>query len=297
MKAKYELEFELRPLAPFDIKKEIRTTFSDGSQIKLYPNEKSKGLNKGAIIFEIDRPNPDFADRIGKDRINRFLDCMLITKENFEQLAAVRFLRLKFLNPEQIPGGKVDQRIGFTINAIFTASLEENELESVKQLMEIIDTLPILRREIILRSLRWIRSGAEASSEDRFIYRWISFELLLALLEKKGMSTPKLIPEFIKILKTETAKQIFLNHEETIKKLSMANLIGWKGAERSKDLLELLQRRKHNLKAILTKTMLCIYEVRNTLFHKGEVLETINQSSALLRDVFRESLKTYVESS
>lgn len=298
MKAKYELEFELGPLAPFDIKKEIRTTFSDGSQIKLYPNEKSKGLNKGAIIFEIDRPNPDFADRIGKDKVNRFLNCMLITKENFEQLAAVRFLRLKFLNPEQIPGGKVDQRIGFTINAIFTASVEENELESVKQLMEIIDTLPILRREIILRSLRWIRSGAEASSEDRFIYRWISFELLLALLEKKGKYTPTLIPEFIhKYMKTGTAKLVFQKHKATIKKLSMANLIGWKKAERSKELLGLLRRRKHDLKAILTKTMLCIYEVRNTLFHKGEALEIMKQSSSLLKDVYRESLKTYIESS
>lgn len=287
MEAKYELEFELGPPAPFDIRKEMRITFSDGSQIKLYPREKSKDSNKGAIIF--DCPDPDFAERIGKGKVNRFLNCMLIIKENFEQLAAVNFSPLTF------PGG---QRFSFTIKPRLTVPVEENELESVKKLMETIDTLPDPRKEIILRSLRWFRRGAEANSEDRFIYRWISFDLLLALLGKKGTSTPNLIPEFIhKYMKTETAKLIFHKHKPTIKKLSMANLIGWKRAERSKELLALLRRQKHDLKAILTKTMLCIYEVRNTLFHKGEVLETINQSSALLRDVFRESLKTCVESS
>ncbi len=288
MEAKCELEFELGPPAPFNIGKEMRITFSDGSQIKLYPNEKPKDSNKGTIIFELDRPDRELAERIGKDKVNEFFNSMLITKENFEQLVAIKFRPLTFHR---------GQIFSFTIKPRFIVPVEENELESAQKLIETIYTFPIPRRHIILRSLRWFRRGAEGNSEDRFIYRWISFDLLLALLEKKGKSTPKLIPEFIQILKTETAKQIFLKHEETIKKLSMANLIGWTGAERSNALLELLQRRKHNLKAILTKTMLCIYEVRNTLFHKGEVLETINQSSALLRDVFRESLKTYVESS
>lgn len=289
METKYKLKFELGPPAPFNIGKEMRITFSDGSQIKLYPQEKPKDSNKGAIIFELDRPDRELAEKTGKDKVNEFFNSMLITKENFEQLAATTFSVLKCAR-----GG---ESLSFGIKPRFIVPVEENELESAQKLIETIYTFPIPRRHIILRSLRWFRRGAEGNSEDRFIYRWISFDLLLALLEKKGISTPKLIPEFIQILKTETAKQIFLKHEETIKKLSMANLIGWTGVERSNELLKLLQRQKPNLKDVLTKTMLCIYEVRNTLFHKGEVLETINQSSALLRDVFRESLKTYVESS
>ena len=289
MKAKSELEFELGPPAPFNIGKEMRITFNDSSQIKFYPMEKSKDSNKGAIIF--DCPDLNSAERIGRDKVNRFFNCMLITKENFEQLTAPRFF------PLTSPKG---QTFSFTIKPRLTVPVEENELESAKKLMETIDTLSDPRKGIILRSLRWFRRGAEANSEDedRFIYRWISFDLLLALLEKKGISTPSLIPEFINnYMKTETIKLILNTHESTITKLSEANLIGWRGAKRSNDLYKLLRIQSPDQKDILTKTMLCIYEVRNTLFHKGEALKTIiNPSSALLRDVFIKSLETYVES-
>ena len=297
MEAKYELEFELGPPAPFNIGKEMRITFSDGSQIKLYPKEKPKDSNKGAIIFELDRPDRELAEKTGKDKVNEFFNSMLITKENFEQLAATTFSVLKC--------ARGSESFSFIIKPLLTAPVGENEMESAKKLIETIYTFPIPRRDIIVRSLRWFRRGAEANSEDRFIYRWISFDLLLALLvlekkeKHKAKGTPKLIREFMmsKYMKAETAKLISHKHKLTIEKLSRANLKGFRGAERSKALLEELQRQKPNLKDILTKTMLCIYEVRNTLFHKGEVLETINQSSALLRDFFRESLKTYVESS
>jgi len=299
MKAKYEQEFELGPPTPFNVEKEMRITFRDGSQIKLCPKEKPKDTIKGAIMFELDHPDPMLEEKIGKDKVNDFFNSMLITKENFEQLAATQFGVLKPLGPGP------DEIFNFGINPHKTTSLGKNEMESAKNLIETIYTFSDQRRGIIVRSLRWFRRGAEANSEDRFIYRWISFDLLVALLglEKKEKTKPKgtptLIKEFMnsKYMKAETAKMIFDKHKLTIEKLSKANLKSFRGTERSKQLLELLPGPKHKLKHILTKVMLCIYELRNTLFHKGELFETINQNSALLGDVFRESLKTYVECS
>lgn len=98
--------------------------------------------------------------------------------------------------------------------------------------------------------------------------------------------------------KKETAHKIFEKHQEVIIDLSNANLVGTdregKDIKYSEDLKLASLKENHDYKDILQKAILCIYEVRNNLFHKGKVLDLIADSSTLLRDVIRGYLIDYV---
>lgn len=288
-KAKFKLDFEVD--ACLDINQEMKLMLSDGSQIVFY---ESKRPNLGTILVEIDEPNEIIARDVGRQRVEDFFTYMLIIKDNLENLTHINFPRKpELLNPEDFKGvpktGYADFKVGYAI----TVKLEQQELDATRELIAKTRKLPQDKQDIISRSLWWFRKASEVKGEERFIFRWISFDALLGLL-KKRKATQNLIPEFMdRFMETKTTKTIFQKHERTINDLSNANLMGLSGVSYSKQLRTFLEERKHP-RAILPKAVLCIFEVRNALFHRGEALGLIEMCSSLLKDVIRECLKFYV---
>lgn len=289
-KAKFKLDFEAEIY--FDIGTEMKVTLSDGSRIVFH---KSKGINHGTIFFEIDQPDESIARNEGKQKVEQFFNCMLITKDTLENLKPINFPRKpKLLNPEDFEGVPKTGYADLKVSCVIVARLEQQTLNTTTELLAKINKLPQEKQDIISRSLRWFRKASEVDGEDKFIYRWISFEALLGFLKKKR-ATQNLIPEFVdRFLETETARKIFQKHQRTVEDLSNANLVSWGCVPYSEQLRESLEKGR-DPRAILPKATLCIFEVRNNLFHKGEVLGLIKGSSSLLRDIIRECLKLYVQ--
>lgn len=289
-KAKFKLDFEADSY--FDIDREMEVTLPDGSQIVFH---KSKAVNRGTIFFEVDEPNEIIARNEGQRRVEQFFNCMLITEDRLESLKAINFPRKpELLNPKDFEGVPKTGYADLQMGSIFVAPLKQQTLPATTDLLAKIGKLTDEKQNIISRSLSWFRKASEVDGEDRFIFRWISFEALLGLLGKRR-ATQNLIPEFVdRFLETKTARKIFHKHQRTVEDLANANLVSWGGVPYSEQLIALLKR-GNDPRAILPKATLCIFEVRNNLFHKGEALELLKGSSSLLRNIIRECLKLYVQ--
>jgi len=95
-------------------------------------------------------------------------------------------------------------------------------------------------------------------------------------------------------LKNDIAKIIFYQNKEIIDELIKADLIGRNGATPSRNLKDIIER-KGDFKAIMNKVALCVFEVRNSLFHRGEVLSLINGCNSLMRDLVNKTLEAFLE--
>jgi hypothetical protein len=283
-KPKYKLDFEVDPC--FDIKEDITINMFDGSKIVLY---RSKTTNKGSIFFEVDTLNQKKAEDYGKLRVNYFLNCMLVAL-NIDSLVPPRFpKKLELLNLEEFKGKPITMHKDFKINGIIGAPLGEKQLMETSVFMNQMNDLDAEKQAIIHKCLFWLRKGAETRDDERFIYRWISLEALLAILQKS--LTEKMLSALLNnYLKNERAKDIVEKNKQTIIDLSEANLVGWKGAKYSEGLKEILKQQSC-FKAIMVKAVLCIYEVRNKLFHRGEIMFLLAGCNSLLRDLIKEILK------
>jgi hypothetical protein len=181
------------------------------------------------------------------------------------------------------------------------AGLNQIEVAGTVNLLRDIDRLDPDKRGIVDRSMRWFRRASETCGEDRFVCRWISYEALLGLPElmglqgrkRSGTARAKLSNTFINdCLETNTVRAILEKHSGTILALADAGLEGYSGETFSADLKSVLKG--SHKKAILQRVLLCVYEVRNSLFHKGQALGLIDNSSLLLRDIVRGCLRDYL---
>lgn len=290
-RAKFKLDFKIE--ACFDIDKEIETVLPDGSKIILH---KSNVENLGTILYEADRPDTSIAMNEGKHKVENFFNWLLVTKDSFENLKPIEFPQQpELLNREDFKGQRITVIKPFVIGYIAVTKLEQQEIKNTNELLAEISKLPQDEKDILARSMRWFRKASEIGGEDRFVYSWISLEALLGLL-KKEKSTQELICLFInEFLKPKTAQEIFNKHQKVIEDLSKANLKGYHGTKYSEQLLELLKKDADS-KAVLQKAVLCVYEVRNKLFHKG-IADLAIYSSSFLRDIIKVCLKSYIQRS
>jgi len=288
-KAKYKLDFEVE--VGFDIGRAMEVSLQDGSKIEIY---ESKGLNHGTIFFETHVPDETIARNEGQQKVEQFFNCMLIAIDRLENMKAISFpQKPELLNPEDFEGVIKTGYANYSVRVDLVHRLEQTTLEPVSKLLTELYRLPQSEQDIIFRSLRWFRKASETSGEDRFIFRWVSFEALLGLLNK-DIGTQGLINEFINTyLERQTIQEILQKHKTIIERLSKANLRSWQGKLYSKPLQDSLEK-GHDVKSILQKAALCVYQVRNDLFHKGAVIQLMEDSGSLLRDIIRECLKSYV---
>jgi hypothetical protein len=176
----------------------------------------------------------------------------------------------------------------YSISFDIVATLEEKRVIDASTFANKLNSLDSEKQTIIRKCLFWLRKGAEATDDERFIYRWISLEALLAIIQKN--STEKMLSVILNnYLKNERAKEIFEKNKKAILELSEANLIGWNGAKYSEKLKETFKQQS-DFKVMMTKVTLCIFEIRNRLFHRGEIMPLIAGCNSLLKDLIREVL-------
>jgi len=282
-KAKYELEFEAE--AHLVIDKEMDVALPDGSQIVF---DKSDDVNRGKIVLEIAKPDMKIARDQGRRRVEQFFNCMLIGNDRLEDMKQIMYLQPKLLNLQDFRRARYYAELPIIL--IPQHKLEQQTLQTTSDLITKILRLPEEKKDIMSRSLRWFRKASEAEGEDRFIFRWISFEVLLGFL-KKRKATQNLIPEFVhRFYDTETAERILQKHKKTVQILSHAKLESLRGVKVSEELRNSLKKDRDS-KRILQCVTRCIFEVRNNLFHEGTVPKLMGTSSSLLRDIIRECLK------
>lgn len=283
-RAKYKIEWQAE--AEFRVGEEIEISqLPDRSRIVFH---KSNDKKTGKIFVEVDRPDASIARDKGRQLIEQFFNCVLIASEGEIMIRSIALGNLELLNPEDFKGELKTSIRDITQRVAITARLEQQTLGTAAGLLTRIDGLPQEQQDIIFRSLRWFGRAPEANEEDRFILRWISFEALFGLSRKPEMKGKGLIQDFINdFYDKDTAERILQKHKKTVEDLSNANLVGLGGGTPSEDLRKELEKNK-DYRAILQKVALCIYEVRNHLFHKGRAHGLMQRSSSLLRDIIRE---------
>jgi hypothetical protein len=294
-KAKFKLSFRVE--AGFDLDKEARFDLSDDASIILHP---TKAINLGTVLYEIEEPNTAKARTEGKRRVEQFLTSLLYTNDFLDGLTSVAFPEdPQLINPEDFEGQTKTGALEITADSFIAAGLNQIEVVGTVKLLNDIDRLGPDRRDIVDRSMRWFRRASETDGEDRFVFRWISYEAILGLPELTGLQgtrsgTQKLSNTFINdFLETSTVRAILEKHSGTMTVLADAGLEGYQGKTFSADLKSVLKG--SHKKAILQRAVLCVYEVRNSLFHKGQALSLIDDSSLLLRDLVRGCLRDYLD--
>jgi hypothetical protein len=275
---RYKLDFEMDTY--YDIKEGIEVKLSKDSKITLHP---SKATNQGSIIFEKDTLDESQAKSEGKTKINNFIDFFILSS-NLDWIPPLRFGKIELLNPEHFTGQTKIVYQNFVIRGNVVRSIDRREVKTTEDLIQRMNCLAGNEKKSLSRSVSWLRRAAEADNEEKFMYRWISLEALCGILPEIS-STQKMLNILVhKYLKIDSAKDIFHRNKNTIDELVKAKLVGWKGRKPSEKLKETIQQNA-DCKAIMSKAALCVFEVRNSLFHKGEVLSLLGGCSLLLRDL------------
>ena len=182
----YRLDFELD--AYFDIKKDVEIRRSDDSKIILY---KSKVTNKGSIIFKVDTLDQNIAKREGIAKVDTFLDYLIVSL-NIDNIMPTRFADTPILlNSEKFEKMTKTGYKNLSVSVSIVAPFAEKAVEYANTLMEKTNQLNDKRQFAIEKCLIWLRKGAEASADERFIYRWIALEALCGVLQGSYSSTQK----------------------------------------------------------------------------------------------------------
>ena len=289
----YQLDFEVTTY--FSMKDNFEAEIWDGSRIVFCRSEET---NKGFIIYKMDKLNHGIAKEEGTKRVDAFLNYLMITA-NIDNIRPTIFAESpKLLNSDKFKGTPITFTKTITANSILVADFQKQWAESASSLSSKIHELSNNKQAVIDRCLLWLRKGAEATSNERFIYRWVSFEALTGVLDKQCGSTPTLVKSLINKLRNESAKTIFNRNKELVKQLEAASLKGWQKQNRSGELKEAIEALGKNgdYKAVIVKTALCIYEVRNRFLHWGEEeISLINGCNTLLRELIHALLKALLQ--
>jgi hypothetical protein len=288
----YQLDFEVKTY--FNAKADCEATIWDGSRIVFC---KSEGTNKGFIIYQMDTLNHGEAKEEGTKRVNAFLNYLMIAS-NIDNIKPTVFAESpKLLNSDKFKGMTMTITKTLTANSILVANFQKQWVEYANILSSKIHKLMDNEQSAIDRCLFWLRKGAEATSNERFICRWVSLEALSGVLDEQFSSTERLVNSLINKLRNESAKTLFERNEKLLEQFVIASLDGWKNQKRSDELKRAISTLEKNgdYKAVMMKTALCIYEVRNKFLHRGEAMSLINGCNTLLRELIHALLKDLVQ--
>lgn len=275
---KYKMDFEMDTC--YEIKQDIETEMNENSKIILYA---SATTNRGSVIFLKDTLDERQAMAEGISTITAFVNSLLMLM-NRENMAALRFGKLELLNPDEFEGQTRTLSKSFSVDCVIVAPLNGDNLKKMAKVAKKLNRLNAGTQEIVLRTLAWLRKAAETSGEEKFIYRWISLEALCGMAATTS-STPKMLNDLIShYLKMDTAKAVFERNNQTIDDLAKSNIAGWHNRKPSADLVAAINKGE-NRKVLLCRAVLCVYEVRNGLFHKGDLSRLLDGCSQFLRDL------------
>jgi hypothetical protein len=176
-------------------------------------------------------------------------------------------------------------------------------LSDVEKSLAMVDTM---RRDTnkdgLLRSLRWLRKASRSSEVvDRFVMLWIAFNAFYRALDQNETGEKTAIQNLImRYPSIEKIREILVSHDVTVKTLASRDL--WDRRRRtnySADLRSLMET-EADPRIILQKVCLCLYTVRNSIFHGGAKprrdTDFVKACSGLLMRIHRECFRNYLDS-
>ena len=287
----WQLKFKLKGVK--NLIEDIDLLLPSGNKLILKRSDSESDIVEGCVIFETNKPNLSSAyterKKIIDDEIKKILGIVVLESQTNLKLEING--KPEILNKDEFPRIHRDIYVGF-LNVI-QPPIEGNLMaEYLKDAVRLKQRIEKQNESDIHRIINWFRMGMDKSEEERFIMLWISFNALYGYYAKKNnKERDGDVKQIDNLLNNFPSKRnnmlgdLVNRHTDKIDELSNANLISLYGKNRSADLKNALKAQ--NNREILKKTALCIYAVRNDLFHGGNVTSLINPCTRILQDLIK----------
>ena len=296
VKPRWQLKFELEGIR--NLREDVDLPLERGNKLILKQSDSEIGIIKGHILFETEIPDRSCARKEGKtiiaNEIEKLLDIVVLkSPTNLKILEIVP--NPEILNEEEISritGGYCDDL--YVKEPPIEGNLMDGYLKDAVRLKQRIEKT----NEIdVYRITKWFRRGMNTRGEDKFIMLWISFNALYGYNAKKNKKSGKVAEQIESLFKVVSDEQEIVDlvnrHRDRIDELSNADLISLYGTNRSEDLKKALKDQDN--REILKKTALCIYNVRNDLFHGGISPASIDSCTLILQDMIKSITKEIIQ--
>ncbi len=211
-------------------------------------------------------------------------------KQRFEQISSIlsiKKLRTDFkwgeIEPLVPKSGKFHTTFDFHIKGhVITPHapiLSDNEVHSVE---DIYSKVSANKQKGILEYILKINNIETKRDVEQFFYQWVSFNIIYNKLASTDNNKTGIKHFSQKYPDNDQLKRILTNHEKLVKKLAKEN---WK--DRSENLSNELRNafRQKNERDVWKYTLLCMYQIRNELFHQGKEYHNLKPIIELMKDV------------
>lgn len=287
---KYKLQFEVEIYLVVDKRKEIRLS----ENVTIILDKNKDAVLKGWIVIEVDTLDYGAARERAISKVTEFINTLLVAA-NLTSVKPTEFEdQVILINSDKFQENKKTITITIKSGFCIVKDIHDQWLEDTVNLINKKNSLKRNQKLQIDTCLSLLRKAAESKLVERFIFNWISLECLSGFLETNVTSTEAMINSSVNILKNEEAKNIFDKYESLLDKLIKLNLIGRGNQNRSQDLEDAISNigKNSDYKNVIMKAAMCIYEIRNNVFHKGIETPHIQNSTGFLRDLIHAIIKS-----
>jgi hypothetical protein len=276
---------------------DVAETFqASGCTLSLIPLDAN--TSEGRLTFELqaDTLNAEKANEFAMNWIQRYLieSCLIVSGMNLKP----EFENPKVLNESELSSVPRTYTSSFRLSGIIVASLQAAD---VNKFIELTRKLEMNANEQSLRrSLRWFMKAEDVDDPvDAFVSQWIAFNALYGMFDSNKRGDRTAIKNLINSHPgQEEIREILSACSGTVKKLASRNLTEWRDPKKnySNELRQIINN--HDVRRILTAVGLCLFVVRNQIFHGGtmpeEQIDFIRECSRLLHRIYRECFMSCV---
>lgn len=295
-RVEWDVPFEI---AYWQIDEKIEHDLPGGERIVIMP--KGKNDSKGHVYLTLldNVVSPGKATQIAESIVNDILfeNFLMVGGENLRS-SGVTFFEPLEINKEEIKG--MTREVSKSLSGTFSVCAHFNALD-VEQAFDVHQKRQKHeRRDEMDRSVKWLLKGNGLSDPvDQFLMYWISFNVLYGcFVDWEKQHDRKSINSLLNShpREKETVAQLLGKHSETIDILAKANLMDWREQTSYSQKLQ-KSLRTEDYRGQVKKVALCLYVVRNQIFHGGAGLtrepEFYNKCSSLLFDLLRMTIVSY----
>lgn len=228
------------------------------------------------------------------EKIKRLLLIRMIYQEYFEPINVVILKKPLWLNREEVKktGEKttrlVETSYSFGIVSIKTGDGLKEALAFYKQ-REHRET----KDDDVLKISRWLEWCESAPGEvEKFRILWAAFNSLFTVIAElegkpKENEKEKIKLSIGKLISPQEAEEITapLKKNGIIDNMVFLNIVSKYGENFSSDLRDAAKPNKPDWLLLLKKGVLCVYGIRNEIFHDGPRVDDIEQKAAAAREL------------
>jgi hypothetical protein len=221
--------------------------------------------------------------------IKRLLLIWMIYQEYFEPINVVILKKPFLLNREEL------KKSGEKITRPFetSCSIEIVSIKTGNSLAESLDFYdPQTKDDAVLRIANWLEQCESAQGEvEKFRILWAAFNSLFTVIAEFEGKSEKNEKERIKLsigklISPKEAEEITapFKTDGLVDKLISFNIVSDRGDNFSSDLNDAAKPNKPDWLLLLKKAVLCIYGIRNAIFHDGPRVDNIEQKAAVAKE-------------